>query len=195
MINKQSTSATLADSKYCTAFLILEYTFLPSSTAAIIVAKLSSASTISAAPLLTSVPVIPIPIPMSAVLIDGASFTPSPVIATITLKVLYAFTILTLFSGLTLAKTLYDLRSLKNSSSVSLSSSAPVMALSPFLNIPICVAIATAVSRWSPVIIIGVIPAFLQVATAPSTSFLGGSIIPTSPTKTKSSSSLSCSFR
>ena len=54
----------------------------PSSTAATIVAKLSSARTMSAASLLTSVPVIPIATPMSANLSAGASLTPSPVIAT-----------------------------------------------------------------------------------------------------------------
>ena len=54
----------------------------PSSTAATIVAKLSSASTMSAACFETSVPVMPIATPMSAVFSAGASFTPSPVIAT-----------------------------------------------------------------------------------------------------------------
>ena len=47
------------------------------------VAKLSSVSTMSAASLETSVPVIPIATPMSAVFKRGASFTPSPVIATV----------------------------------------------------------------------------------------------------------------
>ena len=54
----------------------------PSSTAATIVAKLSSARTISAACLATSVPVMPIATPMSAAFSAGASLTPSPVIAT-----------------------------------------------------------------------------------------------------------------
>ena len=53
----------------------------PSSTAATIVEKLSSASTMSAAPLATAVPE-PIATPMLARLSAGASFTPSPVIAT-----------------------------------------------------------------------------------------------------------------
>ena len=53
----------------------------PSSTAPTMVAKLSSASTMSATPLVTSVPVMPMPTPMSALLIEGASFTPSPVMA------------------------------------------------------------------------------------------------------------------
>ena len=54
----------------------------PSSTALTIEAKLSSVSTMSAASRVTSVPVIPIAIPMSAAFTAGASLTPSPVIAT-----------------------------------------------------------------------------------------------------------------
>ena len=54
----------------------------PSSTAATIEAKLSSASTMSAASFETSVPVMPMAMPMSAFFSAGASFTPSPVIAT-----------------------------------------------------------------------------------------------------------------
>src|SRR3954466_377607 len=55
----------------------------PSSTAATMVAKLSSASTMSAASLDTSVPVMPMAMPMSAVFRAGASLTPSPVMATV----------------------------------------------------------------------------------------------------------------
>ena len=46
------------------------------------VAKLSSVRIITAASFETSVPVMPIATPMSAFLSAGASFTPSPVIAT-----------------------------------------------------------------------------------------------------------------
>ena len=46
------------------------------------VAKLSSVMTIFAASFATSVPVMPIATPTSAVTSAGASFTPSPVIAT-----------------------------------------------------------------------------------------------------------------
>eukprot|EP00966_Prymnesium_polylepis_P201365 4665973-Prymnesium_polylepis.1 len=45
------------------------------------VAKLSSASTMSAASLATSVPEMPIAMPILACLSAGASLTPSPVIA------------------------------------------------------------------------------------------------------------------
>ena len=46
------------------------------------VLKLSSASTITEASLATSVPAMPIAMPMCACCSAGASFTPSPVIAT-----------------------------------------------------------------------------------------------------------------
>ena len=75
----------------------------PSSTAATIVAKLSSASTMSAASFETSVPVMPIATPMSAVFSAGASLTPSPVMATIAPSRCSAFTIRSLCSGLTRA--------------------------------------------------------------------------------------------
>ena len=91
--------------KKCTAFFILSNIFLPCLTASTIVTKLSSVKTISAAFLATSVPFLPIAIPMSAFFKAGASFTPSPVIATTASVDWYALTILTLCSGVTLAKT------------------------------------------------------------------------------------------
>ncbi len=75
-------SPILEESRYIRYFLMLSNTPRPSSTAATIEAKLSSVSIIAAASLVTSVPVMPIAMPMSAFLSDGASFTPSPVIAT-----------------------------------------------------------------------------------------------------------------
>ena len=54
---------------------------LPSPTAETMVAKLSSVRIISATFFVTSVPVMPMPTPISAFLMDGASLTPSPVIA------------------------------------------------------------------------------------------------------------------
>ena len=56
--------------------------FLPCLTASTIVTKLSSVSIMSAAFFATSVPFCPIAIPISAFFKAGASFTPSPVIAT-----------------------------------------------------------------------------------------------------------------
>ncbi|MFH1170185.1 MAG: hypothetical protein V1704_01350 [Candidatus Vogelbacteria bacterium] len=52
--------------------------------------KLSSRSTISAASFATSVPVRPMATPRSAATSDGASFTPSPVIAIISPRALKA---------------------------------------------------------------------------------------------------------
>ena len=67
--------------KKVTNVCILLYIFLPSSTAATIDAKLSSTKIMSAAALATSVPVMPMAIPMSACLNADASLTPSPVMA------------------------------------------------------------------------------------------------------------------
>jgi len=54
--------------------------------------------------------------------------------------------------------------------------------------IPSSLAIARAVSLWSPVIIIVLIPALLKVFTESFASGRGGSIIPTKPTNVRSSS-------
>ena len=79
--------------------------FLPLFTALTMVAKLSSARTIDAASLETSVPVMPIATPISACFSAGASFTPSPVMATIFPLSCQALTILILCSGETRAYT------------------------------------------------------------------------------------------
>jgi hypothetical protein len=75
----------------------------PSRTAATIVAKLSSARIIFAASFDTSVPVIPIAMPMSARFSAGASLTPSPVIATMLPSACSASTMRSLCSGATRA--------------------------------------------------------------------------------------------
>ncbi|MPN07113.1 hypothetical protein SDC9_154379 [bioreactor metagenome] len=126
--NNATISPILQESKNTIDFFILLNIFLPSLIAATIVEKLSSVSTISAAPFATSVPVIPIATPMSAILSDGASLTPSPVIETIFPLDLNALTILTLCSGDTLANTLKSLTLRASSSSLILSSSAPNIA-------------------------------------------------------------------
>ena len=77
----------------------------PYETAFTIVAKLSSVRIITAASFDTSVPVIPIATPMSAVLSAGASFTPSPVIATTLPLRLSSCTSRILSSGATRATT------------------------------------------------------------------------------------------
>lgn len=63
-------------------WMLLKMPF-PSSMACRIVEKSSSVRIISAASLATSVPLMPIDMPMSALFNAGASLTPSPVIATI----------------------------------------------------------------------------------------------------------------
>lgn len=69
--------------QYAIDFFKLSKIFLPSSTPLIIAEKSSFNNIISAASFATSEPVIPIAIPISAYLIAGLSFTPSPVTATI----------------------------------------------------------------------------------------------------------------
>ena len=71
----------------------------PSRTAATMVAKLSSSSTMSAASLATSVPVTPMATPMSARLSAGASLTPSPVMATTSPRACSALTMASFCSG------------------------------------------------------------------------------------------------
>lgn len=66
----------------CKNFLMQSNMFLPYLTAVIILPKLSSNKMMPAAYLATSVPAIPIANPMSDFLRAGASFVPSPVIAT-----------------------------------------------------------------------------------------------------------------
>ena len=120
---------------------------------------------------------------MSAVFNAGASFTPSPVIHTISPCVFHAFTILTLCSGDTLAYTLYFFMFCISFSSDIFSKSCPVKASSSFSKIPSSFAIAAPVILWSPVIITVFIPALLHFSIATFTSGLGGSIIPHIPNK------------
>ena len=160
--NSTTTSPTLLADKNCIAFIILSYIRLPSSTADTTVAKLSSVKIISAASLATSVPHFPMAHPISAFFSAGASFTPSPVIATICPCACHALTILTLCSGETLAYTLIFSTLLVSSSSLIFARSEPVIASCPSSNIPNSLAIAIAVDLWSPVIITVFIPAVLH---------------------------------
>ena len=88
-------------------------------------------------------------------------------------------------SGETLANTEYFIILRFKLSSLILSNSLPVILKSLLFKIPKSLAIAFAVSIWSPVIITVFIPALLQVLIASFTPSLGGSIIPTKPTKFK----------
>ena len=84
----------------------LSYSARPKETAWTMVAKLSSVRIMSAAPLETSVPVMPIATPMSAFFSAGASLTPSPVMATTSSCSCSRRTSRTLSSGATRAMTL-----------------------------------------------------------------------------------------
>ncbi len=149
----------------------------PSSTAAMMVAKLSSARIILAAPLATSVPVMPMAMPMSAAAMAGASLTPSPVMATTLCLALSTSTSLTLCSGATRAITPMSSICLAASSSLNAANSAPVTARP---SMPSSRAIAPAVMAWSPVIMRTRMPARLATAMAFMASARGGSTSPTS---------------
>jgi len=90
------------------------------------VEKLSSVRIITAASFVTSVPVIPIAIPMSAFLTAGASLTPSPVIATIWPCFLRTSTRRALCSGVTRAITPMLSTLARASASLMAANSAPV---------------------------------------------------------------------
>ena len=96
------TSLKLSETRYKITFLIFSKITRPCSTAVIIVLKLLSSRTISAVSCATSVP-LPRATPMSADLSAGASFTPSPVIATTSPLLCQASTILDLCDGETRA--------------------------------------------------------------------------------------------
>ena len=121
---------------------------------------------------------------MSAFFKAGESFTPSPVIATTSPCVCNKETIRNLCSGVVLAKTTLSLSRVLSVLSSNVFKSLPVMAFSA--GKPIRCAMASAVAGASPVIIITRIPALWAVAIACDTSFLGGSIIPTTPNKVRS---------
>ena len=155
---------------------------------------MSSSSIISAASLATSVPVMPIATPISASFKAGLSFTPSPVIAATSPVRFNDLIMRSLSEGETRANTTHVLTASSSCSSVISSSSEPVITVLPLRNMWSCFAIASAVTLWSPVIIITRMPASWHVSTAPITSFLGGSIIPTAPMKVIPYSMLSVSF-
>ena len=156
----------------------------PSATAAAMVAKLSSASTISATFLVTSVPVTPMPTPMSAAFTAGASFTPSPVMAVTQPRCCQARTMRALCWGCTRAYTENSGALRRSSSSLMASSAAPVTTCPALLTSPSVRPMAAAVSGWSPVIITVRMPADRQARTAPGTWGRTGSSMPTSPRNT-----------
>ncbi len=107
---------------------------------------------------------MPIATPMLAALSAGASFTPSPVMEHVSPTRCNDFTILILFSGDVRAKMLHRVTAASSCWSLIRSSSGPVrLTMSSFSTaagmIPSCMAIATAVAGWSPVIILTCPPA------------------------------------
>ncbi len=100
----ETTSPILLEIIYRIKAFILAYIALPSSIAVTMVAKLSSMRIKSLACLATSVPFIPMAMPIDAYLNAGASLTPSPVIATTSFILTSSLTIRRLFSGLEFAK-------------------------------------------------------------------------------------------
>ena len=147
------------------------------------VAKLSSVRIMTAASLETSVPVIPMATPMSAALRAGASFTPSPVMATTLWLRLSSRTMRSLSSGATRATTPICGSCSSSSSSGMAANSAPVMARPSMPSSP---AMAAAVVAWSPVIIRTRMPALRHSAIAALASDLGGSTIPTMASRVRS---------
>mmetsp|Transcript_20295 Transcript_20295/g.44335 ORF Transcript_20295/g.44335 Transcript_20295/m.44335 type:complete len:288 (+) Transcript_20295:1963-2826(+) len=162
----------------------------PSDTAATMVEKLSSASTMSLASLATSVPEMPMATPMSASFRAGASFTPSPVIAATSPWSLSSLTMSCLCLGSARLKTRPPLpRSTAICFSIGRDTkSRPVndlsvrSSLAP--NTPIFLQIASAVILLSPVMTMTRIPAWRHCLMASATSGRGGSCRPTKPTNT-----------
>ncbi len=148
------------------------------------VAKLSSLSTMLAASRVTSAPVSPMAMPISASLTAGASFTPSPVMTTTCPILFKALTISNLCWGRISAKTLVWAISSASFSGSTASSSLPITTLSPGLIMPNSMAIALAVAGLSPVSIFTSMPAWRHFARASYISLRGGSFIPISPAKT-----------
>ena len=153
------------------------------------VAKLSSVSTMPAASLATSVPVMPMATPMSACFRAGASLTPSPVMATRLPRSCQARTMRILCSGDTRAYTLTLGTNSRSSSSLMDSMTAPSTASVPGVRMPISLAMAEAVTLWSPVIMMGRMPAAMHSLTAALDSSRGGSIMAMRPRNWRSFSS------
>ena len=150
--------AKQSERRYKVIFLILSKITLPCSTARTMVEKLLSKSTRSALSLAASVP-LPSATPISAFIKAGASLTPSPVIATTSPLAFRALTMRNLSIGRVRAKTAAELTRLRNSSSDISGNSLPwIISLSETLS-PTSPAMALAVKRWSPVIIITLMPA------------------------------------
>mmetsp|Transcript_13226 Transcript_13226/g.33314 ORF Transcript_13226/g.33314 Transcript_13226/m.33314 type:complete len:222 (-) Transcript_13226:1620-2285(-) len=171
---------------YMSTLTRLSHTRRPSLTATTMVAKLSSASTILAASLDTSVPVMPMATPMLAALRAGASLTPSPVMDETWPMRWSDLTMRILFSGEARAKTLQLRTMLSRASSSMASSWGPVkvetsLSLASEGTMASILAMAVAVAGWSPVIILTTMPALVATLTPSMASGRGGSRMATRP--------------
>jgi hypothetical protein len=157
----------------------------PSSIAATMLAKLSSSRIRSAASLATSVPLMPMAMPMSAVFSAGASLTPSPVTATISPLFFSASTMRIFCSAATRAKRISGASSASCScvGDISRSCSPLITSGASPRTRPIWRAIARPVCGWSPVTMMIRMPASSQRAIASGTSGRGGSSRPISPAR------------
>ena len=106
--------------------------------------KSSSSSIIDAASRATSVPRPPIATPICAAFSEGASFTPSPVIATTASPALNAVTMRSFCSGWMRAKIVVVLTASAKAASVMVARSGPVITRSP--SSPASAAMARAVA-------------------------------------------------
>mmetsp|Transcript_30490 Transcript_30490/g.55453 ORF Transcript_30490/g.55453 Transcript_30490/m.55453 type:complete len:237 (+) Transcript_30490:983-1693(+) len=150
----------------------------------------------------TSVPAMPMAIPMSACFKAGASFTPSPVIAAISPNDFKILTIICLCFGSVRENTapstslfvMIFFRTFVFSSSERSSNSFPEYeagcGLALEVKIPRSLAIASAVVLLSPVIMMTLIPAIRHSRIASLHSGRGGSRMPTMPTNVMSCSML-----
>ncbi len=143
---------------YDIAFWRLSKIRRPRRIAATIDAKSSSRRTSDEASRATSVPLFPIAMPMSAALSAGASLTPSPVIATISLFAFRAWTMRSFWSGTTRAKIFTFSIFSASSASLRPCNSLPSI-ISQSSERPIWCPMLRAVAGKSPVIIITLMPA------------------------------------
>mmetsp|Transcript_1209 Transcript_1209/g.4791 ORF Transcript_1209/g.4791 Transcript_1209/m.4791 type:complete len:272 (-) Transcript_1209:2861-3676(-) len=195
MKKSAATSPMLLDTRYRMTLLTLALIARPSPIALTMVAKLSSARTMSDASLATSVPVMPIARPTSASLSAGASFTPSPVMAT-TLPLLFSRrTMSCLCFGSARLKTRPPppLRNSSWSASDIVAKDRAVMLLvssrpSPSSKTPMSRQMASAVRLLSPVMTMTRTPASRQDSMLARTSGRGGSRRPARPTRVRSDS-------
>ena len=160
---------------------------LPYQIASLMDLKLSSRITILPASFAASVP-LPIANPTSARFSAGESFTPSPVIPTTRFISWHSRTILDLSVGSARAITLIlGIIFFTSSSDISFNCAEDNALSESVFSSPASLAMATAVSSLSPVIITTCIPAFCTCSIASLASGLTSSRMPTKPIITISS--------